>query len=356
MPDTASPDTASPDTASPDTASLSALRQAPTWAQALFGRRLVPVAKGPSAAATVWGIEGDQIAGQISEQFKSGAGEYHARYAASAHFQGLFENTLSKLGLTVPDAPLIFDMGSGSGVNSIVPCFNLFPGARQVASDLSGDLLVMLADYAAQAGLADRVTCVVMDAMDAAVLPERFDLVTGASILHHLARPVRGLSAAARALKPGGQAIFFEPFDGYGLLRLAYERILAEAELRRSPLAPAADQVLRAMVADIAARTAPDPKRPGFAQMDDKWLFSREQLEGLARDAGFASVRFLSHNNQPSLYRDIAGVQLRLSSGMDGLTLPDWANDILDSFDRAMPRPAKTLFMLEGSVVLTKAA
>ena len=332
------------------------LRQPPAWAQALLGRRLVPLAEGPSAAATVWGIEDDRIGGRISEQFKSGAGEYHARYAASAHFQGLFENTIAKLGLTIPEAPLIFDMGSGSGVNSIVPCFSLFPGARQVASDLSGDLLVMLADYAAEAGLSDRVVCVVMDAMGLNVRPERFDLVTGASILHHLVRPVQGLQAAARALKPGGQAIFFEPFDGYGLLRLAYERILAEAELRRSALAPQADQVLRAMVADIAARTTPDPKRPGFAQMDDKWLFSREQFEAMARDAGFAGVRFLSHNNHPSLYRDIADVQLRLSSGQDDLTLPDWAGDILDSFDRAMPKPAKTLFMLEGSVVLTKAS
>lgn len=177
-----------------EAASLSAVRPPPAWSQAVFGRPLVPLAQGPHPGATVWGIEDDQIAGRISEQFKSGAGQYHARYAASAHFQGLFENTLSKLGITVPEAPLIFDMGSGSGVNSIVPCFNLFPGARQVASDLSGDLLVMLADYAAEAGLADRVTCMVMDAMGLAVLPERFDLVTGASILHHLARPVRGLA------------------------------------------------------------------------------------------------------------------------------------------------------------------
>ncbi|THD54341.1 class I SAM-dependent methyltransferase [Phenylobacterium sp.] len=328
----------------------------PDWAAALFGRPLVPLAQGPIPSATVWAIEGDRIAGRISEQFKAGAGEYHARYAASAHFQSLFEQTLSKLGLTVPEAPLIFDMGSGSGVNSIVPCFSLFPGARQVASDLSGDLLVMLADYAAAMGLSDRVVCVVMDAMGANVLPERFDLVTGASILHHLVRPVHGLQAAARALKPGGQAIFFEPFDGYGLLRLAYERILAEAALRGEALAPEAERVLRAMTADIAARTNPDWRAPGFSNMDDKWLFSREAFEGMARNAGFESVRFLPHNNHPTLYRDVAAVQLRLGSGLDDLTLPAWANDILDGFDRALPMAAKNQMMLEGSVVLTRAA
>ena len=336
-------------------ASPTDLRPPPAWTQALFGRRLTPLARGPDPAATVWGIEGDQIAGRISEQFKSGAGEYHARYAASAHFEDLFRKTIAALSVSVPDAPLIFDMGSGSGVNSIVPCFSLFPGARQVASDLSGDLLVMLADHAAQAGLSDRVSCVVMDAMDASVLPERFDLVTGASILHHLVRPVRGLTAAARALKPGGQAIFVEPFDGYGLVRLAYERILAEADLRREPLAPPVDQMLRAMVADIVARTAPDPTRPGFADLDDKWLFSREGIEQIARQAGFASARFVTHAEGPALYRKTVGIQLRLATGRDDLELPAWAMDILDSFDAALPPPVKRLLMLEGSIVLTKA-
>ena len=338
------------------TETLSETRQPAPWAAALFGRRLVPLAQGPDPAATVWGIEDDQISGRISEQFKSGAGEYHARYAASAHFESLFEQTLRKLGLSIPDAPVIFDMGSGSGANSIVPCFNLFPGARQVATDLSGDLLVMLADYAAEKGLSDRVTCVVMDAMGGAVMPERFDLVTGASILHHLVRPVLGLQAAARALKPGGQAIFFEPFDGYGLIRLAYERILAEADLRAEPLAPEIAAVLRAMTGDIAARTNPDPKRPGFAEMDDKWLFSREQFESMAANAGFARVQFLSHNNHQTLYRDVTPVHLRLGSGRDDLVLPDWAAAIMDGFDEALPRTVKNLLMLEGSVVLTKAS
>lgn len=339
-----------------DVETRSESRQPASWATALFGRRLVPLAQGPDLAATVWGLEDDQVAGRISEQFKADAGEYHARYAASAHFEALFRQTLTKLELTVPDAPLIFDMGSGSGVNSIVPCFNLFPGARQVASDLSGDLLVMLADYAAENGLSDRVTCVVMDAMGSAVLPERFDLVTGASILHHLVRPVLGLTAAARALKPGRQAIFFEPFDGYGLIRLAYERILAEAALRGETLAPEVEAVLRAMTADIAARTNPDPKAPGFADMDDKWLFSREQFEVMARNAGFERVQFLSHNSHQTLYRDLTPVHLRLGSGRDDLILPDWALAIMDGFDQALPRTVKNLLMLEGSVVLTKAA
>ena len=194
-----------------------------------------------------------------------------------------------------------------------------------------------------------------MDAMGDHVAPGQFDLVTGASILHHLERPKIGLQAAARALKPGGHAIFMEPFDGHGLLRLAYERILAEADLRGEALAPGVAGLLRGMIADIAARTLPDPTAPSFAHLDDKWLFSREQLEAAGRASGFSEVRFVPHNDHPTLYRDMAYVHLRLGAGLDNPTLPDWAIAILDSHDAALPGPVKRLLMLEGSIVYTKA-
>jgi SAM-dependent methyltransferase len=305
-------------------------------------------------AEGVWTVSGDRGDASISEQFTAGAGDYHARYAASRHFEKMYRKVLSA-GLGVAANPLILDLGSGSGVNSIVPCFALLPGARQVATDLSGDLLAILARYAADVGLSDRVACVVMDAMSDRVTHGRFDLVTGSAILHHLTRPRDGLEAAARALKPGGHAIFMEPFDGYGLLRLAYERILTEAELRADPLSPEVAGVLRAMILDIAARTHADPDTPAPAHLDDKWLFSREQLEAAGRASGFSEVRFVPHNDHATLYRDMAFVQLRLGAGVDDLTLPDWAMAILDGMDAALPGPVKRLLMLEGTVVFTKA-
>jgi SAM-dependent methyltransferase len=329
--------------------------QLPSWAQDLFTSRLAPVADAAGRSTAVWAIAEDASDARISEQFKANAGDYHARYAASRHFEKMFRKALTETGLAAPERPLILDLGSGSGVNSIVPCFNLFPGARQVATDLSGELLAMLADYAAHSSLADRTVCVVMDAMSHHLAPGQFDLVTGSSILHHLVRPQDGLEAAARALKPGGHAIFMEPFDGHGLLRLAYERILAEADLRREPLAPEAAAVLRGMIVDITARTLPDPTAPHFAHLDDKWLFSREGLQAAGLKSGFSEVRFASHNDHPTLYRDMAAVHLRLGTGLDSLTLPDWAIAILDSFDAALPGPVKRLLMLEGSIIFTKA-
>ena len=62
----------------------------------------------------------------------------------------------------------------------------------------------------------------------------------------------------------------------------------------------------------------------------------------------------MPHNDHPTLYRDVAGIQLRLATGLETLELPGWALDILDEFDAALPSTAKRRLMLEGTIVLTK--
>jgi SAM-dependent methyltransferase len=321
--------------------------------QPLFVSALQP-ARVDGGDVLVWAIRDDASSAVISDQFKANAGDYHQRYAASDHFEQLFRQGLEETGVDVAQRPRILDLGSGSGVNSVVPCRRLFPGARCVATDLSGELLAMLAAYLREGGQADDVACVQMDAMSDHVTPGAFDLVTGASILHHLERPQAGLAAAARALRPGGHAIFFEPFDGWGLMRLAFERILAEAELRREPLDPAVEQALRNSACDTAARTDPDPADERFRALDDKWLFSREGMTAMAREAGFAEIRIVPHNANPDLYQRIGPIQLRLATGRTDLSHPPWPMDILAAIDAALPPAFKRAAMLEGTVVLTR--
>lgn len=325
----------------------------PAWARPLIASPLTPVLEGEDGAVGVWGVRDDPSTAVISEQFKANAADYHQRYAASDHFERLFSNALAATGVSIPKAPLVLDLGSGSGVNSIVPIRRLFPGARCVATDLSGELLAMLAGYLRDTDAAEETVCIQMDAMSNHVAPSVFDLVTGAAILHHLERPKAGLIAAARALKPGGCAIFFEPFDGYGIIRLLYERILAEADLRGAPLDPDVERALRNLVVDIAARTDPDPTSDVFRALDDKWLFSRERVEAMAAAAGFAVTRIVANNSNPQMYERLAPIHLRLAGVPDG-TLPDWAMDIVRSFDAALTEPFKRAAVLEGSIVLTK--
>ncbi len=327
---------------------------APAWARALFTADLTPHLTSETGETLVWTIRDDHSTATITDQFKANAEEYHRRYAASDHLETLFRQALDATGIAIAPRPVILDVGSGSGVNSIVPCRRLFPGARMIATDLSGELLAMLAHYLIDNAATDEALCVKMDAMSEHVAPGAFDLVTGASILHHLESPEQGLNAAGRALKPGGHAIFFEPFNGWAILRLAFERILAESELRGDPLDPLVETALRQLNRDVAERSEPDPNAAAFKAMDDKWLFSRTRVQESARAAGFRTARFVPHNDHKTLYRDVAFVHIRLATGRTDLTLPPWAMAILDSFDAALTLHAKQELIVEGTIVLTK--
>ncbi|HEY3948870.1 class I SAM-dependent methyltransferase [Phenylobacterium sp.] len=329
-------------------------RPPPPWAQSLFQAPLTPHLRDGAGRTLVWTVEDLSSKATITDQFKANAAEYHQRYSASDHFEGLFRSALAATGIEVAAAPLILDLGSGSGVNSVVPCQRLFENARIVATDLSGELLAMLGAYVQDQPDPEAVVGVKMDAMSAIVTPGAFDVVTGASILHHLLDPRLGLAAAARALRPGGHAIFFEPFDGWGLLRYAYRRILAESALRDDPLDAGIVSALEAMIHDVATRSAPDTAAPWFADLDDKWLFSRTRIEAWATNAGFSDVRFVPHLDHATMYRDTAAVQLRLMTGRADLALPDWALVALDDLDAAMTYDARRQLMLEGSIVLTR--
>lgn len=273
----------------------------------------------------------------------------------SLHFEYLLQCALEGGALSLPPDALLLDLRSGNGMRSVVPWLRLAPSARVIASDPAGVLLATLYGHAAATGESDRVLCVVSDAGSPLVAPGSLDLVSGVACLHELNDPDAVIAAAAQALRPGGHAIFLAPFDGFGLMRLAYESIRAEAPLwPDDPLADDVDRALRTMALDIAARTLPDPAEASFGLLEQKWLFSRESLEKASRAMGFADVQFLPHNDHETLYRDMALVQLRDMTARPGAELPAWAIAILDRFDSALRPPVKRLLMLEGTVVLTR--
>jgi SAM-dependent methyltransferase len=258
-------------------------------------------------------------------------------------------------GVRLPPAPVLLDLRSGDGARSVLPWLDLIPDGRVIASDPATMSLATLIGQAANEGHADRVIGVVADADAVPAAPASLDLVSGIDCLHEMADPDRIIGLAAGALRPGGYAIFLAPFDGHGILRLAYDRICAEAaQGTLAALPPGVEAALRGLSADIAARTLPDPTDPVFAGLQDKWLFARESIEAAARHCGFREVRFIPHHDHETLYRDFALLQLRSALGVADLALPAWAMDVLDSFDRTLRPPVKRLLMLEATIVLRR--
>lgn len=272
----------------------------------------------------------------------------------SLHFEHLLHSALDA-GLTPPSEAVVLDLESGDGMRSVVPWLRLLPQARILASDPASVLLAGLYGHAASIGEAGRVLCLVAGPASAPVAPGSLDLVSGVACLHEQDDPDLVLAAAAVALRPGGHAVFLAPFDGYGVLRLAYERICTESRLRPDErLSEEIDAALQVLAGDIAARTLPDRSDAGFGRLEQKWLFARASLEMAARAFGFRDVCFLPHNDHETLYRDMALVQLRTKTARAAVELPDWALAILDGFDRALRPPVKRLLMLDGTMILTR--
>jgi SAM-dependent methyltransferase len=315
----------------------------------------------------------------LTDQFLEDADVYHRKYINTEYFKLLISDAMNRIGFRA-ERPAILDIGSGSG-NSVFPCLELFPECRVVATDLSPNLLRILLDHVDRDGSsAGRVAPVCMDATRDYYAEGVFDLVVGAAILHHLIDPGAAIAAVSPALKPGGHAVFFEPFEnGNAILRIAYAEILAragpserDAPIRRRTwrerfhvgapsLAPRADDLaddvrglLRAMVDDLVRRSGSDKSAPLFQTIDDKWLLTRSYVEEKARAAGFDEVLIYPIHDVERPYSRQTEVNLSLGLGASPERMPAWAWEILDYYDRVFSLELKRDLLIEGCIILRK--
>ena len=325
-------------------------------AEDCFSVRLVPLAEEADGSTAPSLLVPEPELGRrpvgLTRQFLEDAPVYASRYTATEYFAALIRNALERCGIELV-APLVLDIGSGSG-NSVLPCLELFPDCRIVATDLSPDLLRILGRHIAALGAGDRVALVCVDATRDLYRAERFDLVIGAAILHHLIDPEAAIRGALRALRPGGRAIFFEPFEaGNAVLRLAYEEILREAE-RGARLDARVRRLLVALVEDFRVRAGSDKSAPLYAQIDDKWLFTRSHLEEMAARGGARAVLSYPLHDVASPFTHQTVTNLRLGAELPRDALAPWAWAILHRYDTAFSTEQKRDLPIEGAIVLTK--
>jgi ubiquinone/menaquinone biosynthesis C-methylase UbiE len=294
----------------------------------------------------------------ITEQFLRDAQTYHERYSNLPYWTSLI--TEATKGRFQKPPAIILDIGSGSG-NSVLPCLKVFPEARIVATDLSEALLAILRDHIGSDLLARKRTALVcLDATRAEFAEGSVDLVIGAAILHHLIDPAPCIRRTCLALRPGGMAVFFEPFEaGNAVLRMAYERILAENVARASQhLSEPTAQTLRALVNDFRVRASLDKSAEIFARIDDKWLFTRSYFEAIAAGIGFVSVEIDPLWSGEDVFAMQTRTYLKLAQGISehdvAAALPKWAWDVLQSVDAAMSLELKRDLPIEARVIFHK--
>ncbi len=286
----------------------------------------------------------------VTAQFLDHAGEYHKRYDSMEGFRAVIARQLAS---PPAGSGCILDVGSGSG-NSVIPLLDLYPDAFVVATDVSPELLLILRDVLeSRPAYRGRYGLVCMDANNDRFRRGAFDLAVGAAILHHIIDPRRVLRACANALRPGGEALFIEPFEmGHGILRIAYRRILAQARLRGESAPGFA--LLERMIVDHETRLR-DKTDPIFDTLDDKWYFTRSFFESaMASDPRWEACRVEAINHSETPLVDHALGEIRLGLGADASALPPWAWDILREHEAFFSSDGRRDMIFEGAVVLRR--
>jgi ubiquinone/menaquinone biosynthesis C-methylase UbiE len=286
----------------------------------------------------------------VTEQFLERAEEYHRSYLDLDYWRFLLGNAIKATG-GMPAPRTVIDIGSGSG-NSVIPLADRFPDAEIVATDISPQLLAILRDFLRKRADSERFALVCVDATAAAFRAGVADLAVGAAILHHVLEPERVIASCFEALKPGGWAIFFEPFEaGNAILKLTYQRILARASSAEQ--ASPAMRFLDRMINDYTIRQRPRSD-PIFRELDDKWLFTRTYFERVKSHQGWSELITYGLNVCATPLRNQAAVQLKLGLQAPPDAIPQWAWAIIDEMDAAISDDLKQEWVQEGAVLLRK--
>ncbi len=243
---------------------------------------------------------------------------------------------------------LIFDVGCGFG-STTFPLLELFPKSHVIASDLSLPMLVVLKEMLEKTPDKNRADILQLNAEKLDFKKDSFDLIVGAAVLHHLFDPEKSLKACERILKPGGVAIFFEPFEeGNKIMRLIYKAIIQDRRFKW--LHPYDQLVFRHFVSRWERMSNPDKSNKFFQKIDDKWMFKKSYFSNVAAKYSFRKCVVFRTDGSDSPYSNL----LNSHFGSRTKKLPDWVKNTVRDYADFLSGPVKDELLAEGCVILAK--
>jgi ubiquinone/menaquinone biosynthesis C-methylase UbiE len=258
------------------------------------------------------------------------AGHSHVKDEFQENYTGAFDNSVEKVeqylkvsgfDMTQPIENLsILDAACGSGwvTAGLLQNTNIHD-CRFHAFDISPDGLEMLAKFERSVKSSNHLEMSVQNAEAMMFGDATFDVIIGSSILHHFDAFESFLSDCHRILKPGGVAIFGEPFAiGYGIGAAAL--LIAQ----RQRLLGTRHKLVEDLYNDIAYRNK--SSRELLRNLVDKHLFFQSTFIPLAQQLGFSSVNLVSVPRE--YYRDSFINDLLLERGISDARLAKQANKI----------------------------
>jgi ubiquinone/menaquinone biosynthesis C-methylase UbiE len=174
--------------------------------------------------------------------------------------------------------------------------------SRLVATDVSEKFLRIVRTRVASYDVP--VSLVACDANERHFRAESFDIVVGRSILHHLLDFDQTLKACHDMLKPGGAAVFFEPIlEGKIVVTLLLSLILASDERAEAGYLSASDRDrMRTLIGNHMKSKWLSQDRATLSKVEDKYIFTIDQMRKVGDDAGFRDVQFVNNGDATPSY------------------------------------------------------
>lgn len=235
-----------------------------------------------------YGVEG------VGDQFRGGAETYDERYLQVDSKVVVINEALARIKALPEHFEVALDVGCGSG-NATFALLKIFNNLHVYATDLSPEMVQLLAGRALRLGVKDRCTPFVADSSKLAFKRNSFDLLIGSSMLHHLLDPASFLDSALNGVRPNGVCIFTEPFQaGHLVLRQILTQLLTLSKYN-----PGFEShhisFFRDYIFTIDTMFRKDRDHPIFATLDDKWMFTKAFYRDAAERAGMRHVIFNDH-------------------------------------------------------------
>jgi SAM-dependent methyltransferase len=255
---------------------------------------------------------------------------------------------LTAANIDVAGETVVLDIGCGSG-NATFALAELLPKSRIIASDLSPQLLEIVAVRAKALGLTDRISILVADASEIPLRPGSFDLICGSSMLHHLVNPETTAKKYLAALKPSGSAMFFEPFhSGVFVLR----QVMAALINMSRHCSPALDDKIAKTLGDFifGIDYVTDESRNPLdkAGLDDKWLFTKSLFNRIGEAARRPVTIYPTSPSDEEFKKKIEALLGSLGLKPDW---PEWALDLMRDMNTGRTADLRSDLLTEGAII-----
>ena len=278
-----------------------------------------------------------------------GARTQAKEFDLTGHYFKLISDALEQINFPLNHQRLtILDVGSGFG-SATFPLFKLFPKSQIIASELSAAMLLVLKEKLVYHKKRKDCLLLQLNVEDLNFKEDSFNLIVGAAILHHLFRPEKTLRECAKILKPGGIAIFFEPFEeGTSMMALIYEAIIHHGGFKWLDFSIKYN--LRKMVGTWQKMKNKQKNDPFFKKVDDKWLFSKKYFRDYALKYGFKDCIIYRLDKSKKPFTHLA--QTHLATKLD--RLPKWIFETIKIYENWLSDELKDELILEGCIILKK--